>query len=120
MKLCIYADDVLIITEFSCHFRTQIISFNMNSSRMVTIYNLPEEVMLQIFKWLPYRDLLSAGRTCKQLHRVSKDDNLLKKIVQTEFKNFDQEDYSEEQFCLAVYLGNMSLKLRIKRKFSKL
>ena len=92
----------------------------MNSSRLVTIYNLPEEVMLQIFKWLPYRDLIFAGRTCKHLHRVSKDDNLLKKIVQTEFKNFDQEDYSEEQFCLAVYLGNMSLKLRIKRKFSKL
>ena len=84
---------------------------------MVTIYNLPEEVMLNIFKWLPYRDLIFAGTTCKQLHRVSKDDNLLKKIVQTEFKNFDQEDYSEEQFCLAVYLGNMSLKLRIKRKF---
>ena len=77
---------------------------------MVTIDNLPEEVMFQIFKWLSYRDLLSAGRTCKHLHRVSKDDNLLKKIVETEFKNFDQEDYSEEQFCLAVYLGNISLK----------
>ena len=77
---------------------------------MVTIDNLPEEVMLQIFKWLPYRDLISAGRTCKQLLRISKDDNLLKKIVKKEFRSHDQADYSKEQLRLAVYLGNISLK----------
>ena len=45
---------------------------------------LPRELILQIFSMLPYRDLLSVGRTCKQFHDLSKDDVLLQKIVRAD------------------------------------
>ena len=73
---------------------------------------LPRELILQIFSLLPYRDLLSVGRTCKQLHDLSKDDVLLQKIVQTEYRDdnhwsYSYSSYTHEQMSRAVFLGNI-------------
>ena len=48
---------------------------------MSHIFSLPREMVLQIFSLLPYSDLISVGRTCKQLHESSKDGILLKSLA---------------------------------------
>lgn len=39
---------------------------------MNSLYSLPQEMILQIFQYLPIKDLIRAGETCKKLNEVSK------------------------------------------------
>ena len=50
----------------------------------MVITELPNEVLLEVFSLLRYRDLISVGRTCKRCHELSKDDMLLQKTKQKE------------------------------------
>ena len=99
---------------------------------MATISMLPREVLLYIFSLMPF-DLINVGRTCKLWHGLSQDDILLQKITRRHFKEESwsdaKRDFSggnffmskiytcvyptREEICLAVYLGIMSLKIRI-------
>ena len=79
--------------------------------KMVTVSALPREVLLHIFSLLPHRDLVSAGRTCKHWHGLSKDELLLQRIanIWLEAKYFPSNDDMD----LAVFLGIMSFKFEI-------
>ena len=70
---------------------------------------LPKEVLLRIFSLLPYRDLVSAGRTCKHWHGLSKDDLLIQKVVLTEFNDWQIALLPDEQICLVIFLGKKML-----------
>ena len=75
---------------------------------MITLDELPAEVLLQTFSYLHYRDLVSVGRTCKQLHWLSKDDFLLQRIADRDFGD-QYFTYSDEDISLAVFLGTETL-----------
>ena len=107
----------------------------MESDNQIHINKLPREVLHNIFSLLGYRDLISVGRTCKDLHSLSKDDVLLQRIARREFNedlwnvvddtddiyddDYDGDDGdlsnstypSKEQIILATILGTMLLKL---------
>ena len=81
---------------------------------MTNIATLPREVLLQVFSLLPYRDLVSVGRTCLFWHSLSQDDILLQNIGK---KHLNTETWSEDDICpsreeigLSVFLGIVSLK----------
>ena len=75
---------------------------------MITLDELPAEVLLQTFSHLHYRDLVSVGRTCKQLHWLSKDDFLLQRTADRDFGDHFSS-YSDEDISLAVFLGTDTL-----------
>ena len=50
----------------------------------VTINSLRQEEGLKIFSLLPYRDVISVGRTCRWFHGLSKDKLLLENIAKRE------------------------------------
>ena len=67
---------------------------------MVTIANLRErrggdDALLQIFSMLPYRDLISVGRTCKQLRGLAQEDVLWRRIAR---RNIIGETWNDENF----------------------
>jgi len=84
---------------------------------MVTVSALPREVLFHIFSLLPHRDLVSAGRTCKHWHGLSKDELLLQRVanIWLEAKYFPSNDDMD----LAVFLGIMSFKFEILEYYGK-
>ena len=50
----------------------------------VTINSLRQEEVLKIFSLLPYRDVISVGRTCRWFHDLSKDKVLLENVAKRE------------------------------------
>ena len=85
----------------------------------VTINSLRQEEVLKIFSLLPYRDVISVGRTCRWFHGLSKDKLLLKNIAKRELSKdcwkFVDEDDDEvnvvyptrEQINVALSLGSV-------------
>ena len=50
----------------------------------VPINKLRQEEVLMIFSMLPYRDVISVGRTCRWFHDLSKDKVLLENVAKRE------------------------------------
>ena len=85
----------------------------------VTINSLRQEEVLKIFSLLPYRDVISVGRTCRWFHGLSKDKLLLENIAKRElskdcwkFVNDDEDEVnvvypSREQINVALSLGSV-------------
>ena len=73
---------------------------------------LPDEILLKIFSFLQFTDLLSAGRTCKQWQDCSKDHLLLEGLAKQRdlVQNWSKEGYipSNDEICLAMSLGTIS------------
>ena len=68
---------------------------------MTTIDDLSPELLLQIFSNLEYRDIVSVGRTRKQWHQLSQDEQLLKKIKS---RDFTPETWPHRNDTLVPYL----------------
>ena len=82
----------------------------------VPINNLRQEELLKIFSMLPYRDVISVGRTCRRFHDLSQDKVLLKNIAKSEmnkdcWKFFNDEVNgvypTREQINIALSLGSV-------------
>ena len=73
----------------------------MEDFNMTTIDDLLPELLLQIFSHLEYRDIISVGRTRKQWHDLSQDEQLLKKI---ESRDFTPETWPHRNDTLVPYL----------------
>ena len=63
----------VIITVY---VHTQIRS--QRDSEPVPYLYLPDEILLQIFSYLPHKDLVSCARVCSQFYRISMDETLCK------------------------------------------
>jgi len=68
---------------------------------MATIDDLMPELQLQIFGHLEYRDIVSVGRTRKQWHDLSQDEQLLQKIKS---RDFTPETWPHRNDTLVPYL----------------
>ena len=76
----------------------------------LTINSLHQEELLKIFSMLPYRDVISLGRTCRRFHDLGQDDLLLKNIARREMKDCWQinDVYpTREQISVATSLGSV-------------
>lgn len=47
---------------------------------------MPDSMLLQVFQYLPARDLLNGGQTCSLWNRVSYDDLLWKSLLYRDYK----------------------------------
>ena len=83
-----------IFTETGCGGR--------HAAMTLTILSLPGELLLQIFRHLGYRDLLSAGQVCRHWRDLSEDSLLLQGIAARDFGHIH---YTDQEVCLAVLLG---------------
>ena len=66
-----------------------------------TMLSMPEELLLQIFSYLEYRDIVSVGRTCKLGHHLSQDELLLRKI---KARDFTPDTWPHRNDTLVPYL----------------
>ena len=78
----------------------------------LTINSLHQEDLLKIFSMLPYRDVISVGRTCRRFHDLSQDKVLLKNIAKSEMNKdcwkFVNGVYpTREQINVALSLGSV-------------
>ena len=67
-----------------------------------TLLSMPEELLLQIFGHLEYRDIVSVGMTCKQWHHLSQDKVLMEKIKS---RDFTPETWPNRNDTLVPYLN---------------
>ena len=77
----------------------------------MSINNLKKEELLKIFSMLPYRDVISVGRTCRRFHVLSQDDLLLKNIAKREMSRdcwqINHVYPTREQISLVTSLGSV-------------
>ena len=66
-----------------------------------TMLSMPEELLLQIFSYLEYRDIVSVGRTCKLGHHLSQDELLLRKI---KARDFTPDTWTHRNDTLVPYI----------------
>ena len=62
---------------------------------------VPEELLLQIFSYLPYQEICKAGLVCSKWWKVGKDDILWRKILRKDFQL--KESVGVRQNCWRQY-----------------
>ena len=81
------------------------------SAPALTIKNLHQEDLLKIFSMLPYRDVISLGRTCRWFHLLSQDDLLMKNIAKREMSadcwQINDVYPTREQISVVTSLGSV-------------
>ena len=120
--ICLVRSDVIANhhpSEFTKYRHKGVVEWSPTNSNSNMLDKLPAEVLLQTFSHLHYRDLVSVGRTCKQLLWLSKDDFLLQRIADRDFGDHFSS-YSDEDISLAVFLGTDTLTWNIKYQFASL
>ena len=54
---------------------------SQRDSQPVPYLYLPDEILLQIFSFLPHKDLVSCSQVCSQFCRISMDETLCKSFL---------------------------------------
>lgn len=54
---------------------------------MASIYDMPDEILLEVFKRLSFNDLINARTVCKRWRKISKDKSLYKHLRITSDRN---------------------------------
>ena len=73
----------------------------------MSIANFPDEVLLQIFSFLPWTDLVSVRKTCSRWQELSEDNSLLRNLARDLSERWGNEDHhpSSDETSFAVQLG---------------
>ena len=73
----------------------------------MSIAKFPEEVLLKIFSFLPWTDLVSVRKTCRRWKELSEDNILLRNLARQLAERWDNEDHhpSSDETSFAVLLG---------------
>ena len=77
----------------------------------MSIAKFPDEVLLKIFSFLPWTDLVSVRNTCNKWQELSEDIILLHNLARDFSERWDNEDHhpSSDEISFAILLGKLSL-----------
>jgi len=83
----------------------------------MSIAKLLDEVLLKIFSFLPWTDLVSVRKTCHKWQELSKDNILMRNLARDFSERWGNEDHhpSSAEISFAVLLGKLSLIMVLNR-----
>ena len=73
----------------------------------MSIAKFPDEVLLKIFSFLPWTDLVSVRKTCNKWQELSEDNTILRNLASQLAERWGNEDHhpSSDEISFAVQLG---------------
>ena len=73
----------------------------------MSIAKCPDEVLLQIFSFLPWTDLVSVRKTCNKWLELGEDNILLRNLARDLSERWGNEDHhpSSDEISFAAQLG---------------
>ena len=88
----------------------------------MSIAKFPDEVLLKIFSFLPWTDLVSVRKTCSRWQELSEDNILLHKLARDFSERWGNEYHhpSSDEISFAILLGKLSLIMVLKVSFISL